>query len=126
MISEASIQKSIIEWCGHALKKDVVYWSTPNERKPSTMGALRSMGLKTGVSDLIFLRESIILFVEVKRPATYKIGKRGKNVIDQRAGTLSTEQEEFKNAVTLAGGHFYKVDNLPDFMQIMKSRGFAR
>lgn len=126
-MTEADIQKQIITWCGYALKSNVVYWSTPNEREPKRMGALRAMGLKTGVSDLIFLRDGQAIFVEVKRPTTYKWNdKRTKKIIDQRGGTLSTAQEEFKNAVTAAGFTFYCVDNLPDFQNIMGRWGWVK
>ena len=125
-MTEAQVQKSLLQWCSHALRNDCVYWSTPNEREPRRMGNLRALGLKKGVSDLMFLRAGVLLCVEVKRPTTFKKGKSGRKVINQRGGTLSTEQEEFKNAVTAAGATYYMVDNLPDFMHIMKDWGFAR
>lgn len=126
-MTETQVQKSILEWCAYALRKDVVYWSVPNERDPrNNLGGMRALGLKTGVSDLMFLRGGNIIFIEVKRPTTYKRGKRGKPVIGQRGGELSTSQEEFKNAVTAAGSLYYMVDNLPDFQQIMQNLGYAR
>ena len=98
-MTETEVQKQIIEWCGYALKSNVVYWSTPNEREPKRLGNLRSMGLKTGVSDLMFLHGGDMLFVEVKRPTTFKKG---------------------------GGSTYYVVDNLPDFQQIMQNWGWAR
>ena len=129
-ISEATVQKEIIKYCGLALRKGVMYWSTPNETKPSNLGGLIAMGLKKGVLDLTFLYRdkpqhdgSIplrMIFIEVKRPTTYKLGKRGKLIIDQKGGVLSDEQKAFGDELLSLGCPFYVVDNLPDFILIMK------
>ena len=115
-MTEDEVQISIVEWCGDALKADVVFWSVPNERQPKHMSNLIAKGLKPGVADLQFMKDGKSIFIEVKRPTTYKRGKRRQLIIDQRGGTLSTDQEVFKNAVIAAGASYYTVDNLLDFI----------
>ncbi|MDA0713490.1 MAG: hypothetical protein O2897_05845 [bacterium] len=127
-MKESDVQKAIIQWCRLSLRKDVVYWSTPNERKPSqNMNSMAAMGMLGGVADLTFMWESVychqdVLFIEVKRPTTYKIGKRGKRIIDQKGGNQSDSQEEFQRLVTSIGCDYYLVDNLDDFIALMKDK----
>lgn len=129
-MKESDLQKSIIVWCGYKLKKDVLYWSTPNERNPiHNMAGLMAMGLLDGVSDLIFVWNDGVLhnlYIEVKRPATYKMGKRGKKVINQRGGVQLDSQEKFQARVEALGCPYYIIDNLQDFIELMKRYGLER
>jgi len=122
-MKESDVQKSIIQWCAWQIKPDVVYWSTPNERNPvHNMGGLKATGLLDGVSDLIFVWNDgglINLYIEVKRPTTYKMGKRGKKIVDQRGGVQSDAQIVFQDRVEALNQPYYIVDNLDDFIDIM-------
>lgn len=129
-MKESALQKSIIEWCGFRLKKDVLYWSTPNERNPiHNMAGMKAMGLQSGVSDLIFVWNDGALenlYIEVKRPTTYKMGKRGKKIIDQRGGIQSDAQIKFQEDVRALGCPYHIVDNLKDFINLMRNYGLEK
>lgn len=78
-----------------------------------------------GVADLIFISDSIlvglqIVFVELKAPKTFKIGKHGKKIIDQKGGVQSDKQKCFQTAVEAIGCYYCIVDNLDDFADIMR------
>jgi len=122
---ESYLQEAVIQWCQLSLRKNVVYWSTPNERNPKNMGNLMKMGLLGGVADLIFISESVliglqIVFVELKAPKTYKMGKRGNRIIDLKGGTQSDKQKLFQERVEVLGCYYEIVDNLDDFADIMR------
>jgi len=129
-MKESDVQKVIIQWCGFRLKKGVTYWSIPNERNPiHNMGGLKATGLQKGISDLVFVwNDGTIknLYVEVKRPTTYKIGKRGKKIIDQRGGTQSDAQKKFQDDVEALGCSYHRVDNLTDFINLIRNYGLEK
>jgi len=129
-MKESDVQKAIIQWCGFRLKKDVTYWSIPNERNPiHNMGGLKATGLQTGVSDLMFVWNDGVLknlYIEVKRPTTYKIGKHGKKIIDQRGGIQSDSQKEFQERVEALKCPYHIIDNLTDFINLMKNYGLEK
>lgn len=127
---ESDLQKLIIQWCGYRLKKTVLFWSTPNERNPvHNMAGLMAMGLLKGVSDLIFVWNDGILknlYIEVKRPTIFKMGKHGKKIISQRGGIQSDSQEKFEARVEALDCPYHIVDNLQDFIKLMKEYGLVR
>ena len=130
-MKESEVQKKVINWCQYFLRPDVVYWSTPNERKskPQHMEALKLMGLLPGVADLSFIWDDgglKMLFVEIKRPPTYKRGKRGGWVIDKRGGAQSLTQHAFQCRVENIGCLYYLVDRLGDFIGLMEKQGLAK
>ena len=129
-MKEDAVQKQCVEWCRWSIKKDVFYWSTPNERKPSqNMQGLKDMGLKTGVADLTFIYndgELRNLYIEVKRPTTYKTGKRGDKIISQRGGTQSPNQILFQADVEAVGATYHLIDNLDDFAALMERYKLVR
>ena len=93
------------------------------------MAGLMAMGLLDGVSDLIFVWNDGALknlFIEVKRPTTYKMGKRGKKIINQRGGIQSGSQIKFQARVEALGCPYYIVDNLQDFIELMKKHSLER
>lgn len=128
---ESDLQKLCIKWCEYAIKSGVVYWATSNERKakPQHMAALRLMGMRPGVADLTYLYNDNgikLLFVELKRPTTYKMGKRGKKIINQRGGTQSPGQIVFQADVEAVGANYHLIDNLDDFIALMKQYNLVR
>lgn len=130
VVKEDAVQKLCIQWCQWRIKKDVFYWSTPNERKPAhNMQALRDMGMKTGVADLTFIYndgELRNLYVEFKRPTTYKLGKRGNKVIDRAGGVQSDSQRVFQADVEAIGADYFVIDNLDDFIVLMERFDLVR
>lgn len=118
-MKESEVQVLIIDWCNIRLKADVAYWSIPNERQPKHLSNLKKMGLKEGAADLMFFYKGQLVCIEVKRPTTFKIGKRGRKIVDQRGGVISTAQIEFRSDIIAADGAYYLVDNLDDFITIM-------
>jgi len=129
-VKESDVQKSIVQWCGYKLKKDVAYWSIPNERNPiHNMGGMKATGLQSGVSDLMFVwndGDLKNLYIEVKRPTTYKMGKRGKMIIDQRGGIQEEAQKEFQGRVEALKCPYHIVDNLQDFIDLMRKYELER
>lgn len=67
-------------------------------RDKITAGKLKAEGVKKGVPD-VFLPLTCPrfagLYVELKRPKTTKAGVRKSEVVDQRAGTTSDEQDDW-------------------------------
>jgi len=130
-MKESTVQKDCIKWCEYAIKSGVIYWATANERKakPQHMAALKLMGMKSGVADLSFcwndgqLRN---LYVEFKRPTTYKMGKRGNMIQDKSAGVQSDSQREFQADVEAVGATYHLIDNLNAFISLMNLYNLVR
>jgi len=123
-MKESVLQISCVEYAQYALKPDVVFWATANERKakPQYIAMLKRMGMRAGVADLVFMsniNEMAMLFIEFKRPTTYKRGKRGKDIIDQKGGEQSPVQEQFQKDVEAIDAHYYVVDNIANFKNIL-------
>jgi hypothetical protein len=129
-VKEDALQKQIVQWCDISLHKDILYWSTPNERDPrKNMAGLIAMGLLGGVSDLIFVNSKPsleIIFVELKRPTTYKKGKRKDLIVDKQGGELSDNQIAFQKRVEILGLPYYVFDNLDDFIVMCKAHGLTK
>jgi len=130
-MKESTVQIDCVHWCKYAIKSGVIYWATANERKakPQHMAFLKLMGMRKGVSDLIFIYNDgqlRNLYVELKRPATYKMGKRDKMIIDQSAGVQSDSQKIFQADVEAVGAYYHLIDNLDDFIALMKKYNLVR
>lgn len=131
-MKESDLQKSIIQWCRSHIKNDVIYWATSNERKakPQHIATLKAMGMLPGVSDLIFLYCHTtgveILFIELKRPTTYKTGKRGKPIVDVTGGIQSDSQKDFQRRLENIDGVYHIADNLMDFIYLMRKYGLEK
>jgi len=123
-MTEAELQKQIVQWCHLKLRDGVIFWATLNERKVTArkMVELKRMGLLPGMADLIFLWcvdcRPQIFFVELKKATTYKKGIRKRHIIDNRAGKQSPVQEYFEESVLLAGADYRVIDNLDDFIRL--------
>jgi len=132
IMKESALQKLIIQWCRSHIKEDVLYWATSNERKakPQHMAALKAMGMLPGVSDLIFLFCDDIgleaIFIELKRPASYKMGRRGKQIINIPGGIQSDRQKDFQKRLENIGGTYVLIDNLKHFICLIRNYGLEK
>ena len=106
---EAKIQQEIVVWFNnnYCLQKNdpkCVVFSVPNETKDvKEMMVKKATGLLSGVSDLIVVLPSKVLFVEVKTTT----GKQSKNQI------------KFQKEVTDLGFEYHLVRSLDDFKKIV-------
>lgn len=106
MKTEAKIQQEIVVYFrnNYQNKKKGLIFSIPNEREGYLqMRVLIQTGLLSGVSDLIVVLPSKVLFVEVKTTT----GKQSKNQI------------KFQKEVTDLGFEYHLVRSLDDFKKIV-------
>lgn len=109
-MSEAKIQQEIYLWfnntyCLKFHNPRFCIFSVPNESK-NKMETIqkKSMGLKSGVSDLIILMENKCIFVEVKT----------------ETGRQSASQKDFEAQVQSLGFEYLVVRSLEDFKNQLK------
>lgn len=102
MKTEAKIQQEIVLWFRKEYPSCCIF-SVPNERS-NTKEQMRmiSTGLLAGVSDLIVVIPTKVLFVEVK----------------DHKGQQSERQKIFENTVTDLALSYYVVRSLEDFQNI--------
>ncbi len=104
--TESKIQQEIVIWYrnNYCLYDKNLIFSVPNESKSfkETL-TKKSIGLLTGVSDLIIVNYKKVLFVEVKTPT----------------GKQSDKQKRFQRAVTNLGFNYYIVRSLEEFQTII-------
>ena len=119
---EQQVQKSIVrylELCGFL-------FTAPDAgvhvKSKATRSILKSMGRKSGISDLIVWIPGGTVCIECKKPATYRWSERYKRmVIDDRAGTQSDDQKEFQAMIEKIPGHHYIVaKSLTDVVDYFK------
>lgn len=108
-IKESKIQHEIVKYLQKE-RRDIYFFSVPNEAAGKGKGAqirmsqLKSMGLRSGVSDLILLLPgSITLFIEVK---TVK-------------GIQSDKQKRFEIKVNERGFNYFLVRSLEDLKKVL-------
>lgn len=106
-MTEAQIQQSIFKWyhnnfcLSHHNPQNIIF-SVPNENSNVKEQIYKkSLGLISGVSDLVIITESEVIFVEVKTP----IGKQSKN------------QKNFQSKVEALGYKYFIVRSLDDFKE---------
>ncbi len=87
---EAKMQKAFALWCSLCLPRDVLWFSIPNERKPSEMGDLIQMGMRPGAADICLICEGRVYFIEFKT----------------KAGIQSEKQERFEIDCEAAGAEY--------------------
>lgn len=109
---EARLQKVIIQHLELAAAPGVLWLHIPNQGKRSVaMGAeLKRMGLRPGASDLLFVKDGQVYFLEVKA----------------KDGRLSDEQKQFAVDACDAGatvGWCYSID---DALRTLRSWGILR
>lgn len=109
MKTESKIQQSIFLWyhnqyCLKGDKRHIIF-SVPNESKSKSETLQKKrMGLISGVSDMIVVRDNEVLFIEVK---TSK-------------GVQSERQKVFQKSVENLGFKYYLVRSLEDFKKIIQ------
>ena len=83
-LSESDIQIQVVEYVSLlAAQCGFIFWSTPNEGMGEAktgaglgrMARLKKMGLRSGVADLVFIKDSRAYFLEMKKPG----GKQSEN-----------------------------------------------
>lgn len=116
MTSEYTVQTQI---CQTLRRLNLFFFKIPNEQKfkqknPLAYAAkLKAEGFRPGAPDLaVLLPNGVTLWLEVKRPAAYGIGKSGKQIIISPAGKQNPAQVEFENESKRLG-HFYFVVKSP-------------
>jgi hypothetical protein len=108
--SEGKIQQEIVMWfnnnyCLKSHSPRCSIFSVPNEgRNVSEQMYKKTLGMKTGVSDLIVLIPQRCIFIEVKT----EIGKQ------------SDKQKEFETTVKNLGFEYIVVRSLEEFKQRIK------
>lgn len=105
--SESKIQQEIVMWfnnnyCLKSHNPKCTIFSVPNEGKNvKEQMYKRTLGMKSGVSDLIVIQPNRCIFVEVKT----EIGKQ------------SDKQKEFETTVKNLGFEYILVRSLEDFQK---------
>ena len=103
--TEAKIQQEIVRWYrGNFYGKGLIF-SVPNERAGGYLAMKGPLltGLLSGVSDLIVVEKTRVLFVEVKTAI----------------GRQSDKQKKFEENVKNLGYKYYLVRSLEDFKKII-------
>ena len=109
MKTESRIQQEIVTWfrneyCRINCTPKCEIFSVPNERSNvKEQMRMIATGLKAGVSDLIVVLPSIVLFVEVK---------------DEK-GKQQPKQVDFESSVSNLGHNYYLVRSLLEFQDII-------
>lgn len=120
---EQPVQKSIVKWL--ELNK-FVFTATDagiNIKSRVTRGILKSMGRRSGIADLIVWIPGGTVCIECKKPATYKWSdKSHRLIIDDPAGTQSSEQKEFQAIIEkMPGHHYFVAKSLTDVVDYFKN-----
>ena len=107
---EQPVQKSIVKYLEYRGFVFTAPDAGVNVKSKATRNILKSMGRKSGISDLIVWIPCGTVCIECKKPATYRWSYKYKRmVIDERAGTQSDEQKEFQALIEELPGHHYIV-----------------
>ena len=104
---EAQIQKAVLAHLKARGAKDMVYWHTPNGGKRNVIEAVRfkAMGVRPGVSDLIFLRNGEAFALELKAAD----------------GRPTENQLKFLSDFRNAGGHAVCAEGLNEAIAILET-----
>lgn len=89
-IKEADVRKSIYKWC--KIMGWYYYWN------------LQGMGSKPGLSDLVLIKNGVVIWVEVKKPG----------------GKQSPRQIDFENEITAYGANYVVACSYKDIEDYIK------
>ena len=118
---ENQLQIKIVRWFKRNYKHALI-WSSLNgvQATARQKSDWKKEGLLKGVPDLQVLYQDKTIFIELKRPKTYKKSKAtGNRIIKDSGGTTSKEQDEFILIAEGFGHKCYVVDTLEDFKKII-------
>lgn len=101
---EFYIQKDIVSWFRTEYPEFLIF-SCPNEATYRRREYFHSIGMLSGVSDLIVVTDKRVLFIECKAPQ----------------GKQSTEQRQYQSIVETLGYHYYIVRSLDQFKEIISN-----
>jgi hypothetical protein len=111
---EAEIQIQLVQYLALAApSRGFLFWSTPNEgmgnaRSGAGIGRmvrLKKMGLRSGVADLVIIKEGCVFFLELKR----------------RLGKQSANQLVFEADAIRAGADYAVAHSFDEAVNILKS-----
>lgn len=107
--SEYQHQTALIKCLQRFKHPDALFFAVPNQSDGGAQRGyfLRKMGVRAGVSDLVFLFRGQILFLELKR----------------RGGEQSPAQHEFETQVKTARGEYYVSRSLTESLDLLYARG---
>ena len=100
---EAEFQKSIVKWFRLTFPEYLIF-SVPNESEYKNTAHWCSMGLLSGVSDLIIVIPNKVLFIECKSPT----------------GKLREEQKKFRDKGKSLNQDYYVIRDKQDLISILK------
>ena len=113
---ESAIQIQLVEYLELAARsRDFLFWSTPNEGMGSArsgagigrMVKLKKMGLRSGVADLVFVKDGRTYFLELKR----------------RLGKQSANQLFFEADAIRAGAEYAVAHSFDEAVNVLKAWG---
>jgi hypothetical protein len=115
-LPECKFQMNLIEFLKLQARKEIEYFHVPNgEQRDKRQGAkLKAMGVRPGVSDLIFIMhdtsEVPVLFLELK----------------VRNGKLTDDQKHFRDRVTVLGYVYEWADSFDEAVRILRKHHVLR
>jgi hypothetical protein len=113
MLGEEQIHLAVVDHLRSRADPRAVWWHTPNQSKasPQYRRKLAAMGLRPGVSDLVFLHNGEAFALELKR---------------QKGGVVSDNQDQFLADWKAAGGEGFIARGLDEALACMKAWGVLR
>jgi transposase len=110
---EDDLQIAVADYLRLAVPGDVLWFHVPNggKRNKITASILKKMGVRRGVADILFFRESLQkLAIEMKT----------------QDGSQSKEQKDFERLWTLAGGIYVIARSIDEVKDTLRSLGFLQ
>jgi hypothetical protein len=105
-MSESKLQADCFQWHWDNYKhqRKLMYMNNNNPKNPIHGALLKAMGLIRGVSDLSYLVNGTIVFIEMK--------DKGKGQTD--------DQKQWQAIVEAAGYQYHVIDNFDDFKALIE------
>jgi hypothetical protein len=110
---EEVIHRAVVDHLRQRGNPEAVWFHVPNQSKasPQYRRKLAAMGLRPGVSDLVFLHNGEAFALELKR---------------QKGGVVSDNQDQFLADWKAAGGEGFVARGLDEALACMKAWGVLR